>query len=294
MPEGMIVKALAGFYYVLVGDRLYQCRARGIFKKRGVSPLVGDRVLFTPVGGQEGVVEEILPRSVELVRPPIANVDRAVLVFSVKEPDLNRRLLDRMLVLIEKAGIEPVLVLTKIDLLEQPDLLDAEIAPYSAIGYPVYRVSAKQGVGLEEVRSLFVGKISVLAGQSGVGKSSLLNALYPSLNLKMGEVSHKLGRGRHTTRHVELIPVDSSSFIADTPGFSQLDFGELEPAELDQYFREIACLSQDCYYRECEHESEHDCAVRKALAEGKLDEIRYRHYLEFLWEVRKTKEGRYS
>ncbi|MFC4766063.1 ribosome small subunit-dependent GTPase A [Effusibacillus consociatus] len=293
MPEGMIVKALAGFYYVLAEDRLYQCRARGIFKKRGIAPLVGDRVIFTPVGGQEGVVEEVLARSVELVRPPIANVDQAVLVFSVREPVFNRRLLDRMLVLIEKAGIEAALVLTKIDLLDTLEKIDNEIRPYREIGYPVYRVSSKQGTGLEEVRSLINGKISVLAGQSGVGKSSLLNALYPSLDLKMGEVSQKLGRGRHTTRHVELIAVDSNSFIADTPGFSQLDFGHMEPEELDSYFREISQLSKDCYYRECQHETEHDCAVLKARQEGVLDELRYQHYLEFLHEVRDSKEGRY-
>jgi ribosome biogenesis GTPase len=293
MPEGMIVKALAGFYYVLADDHLYQCRARGIFKKRGVTPLVGDRVEFSPVGNREGVVEEIFPRKVELIRPPISNVDQAVLVFSVKEPELNRRLLDRMLVHIEKAGIPAAIVLSKIDLASDDARWEEEIRPYEQIGYPVYRVSSKQGIGLEEVSPLFQGKISVLSGQSGVGKSSLLNALYPSLDLKMGEVSHKLGRGRHTTRHVELMQVGQGSYIADTPGFSQLGFGDMEPEQLDNFFREISEFSKDCYYRECEHETEHDCAVLKALKEGELDPLRYQHYLEFLKELREITESRY-
>lgn len=294
MPEGMIVKALAGFYYVLADGRVYQCRARGIFKKRGIAPLVGDRVEFTPIGGKEGVIEEIYPRSVELTRPPISNVNQAVLVFSAREPDFNRRLLDRMLVLVEKAKIPAAIVLTKTDLLKDGRGLEDEIRLYEKMGYPVCSVSAKLGSGLENARSLFRGKISVLAGQSGVGKSSLLNALYPALDLKMGEVSQKLGRGRHTTRHVELIAVEPGAFIADTPGFSQLDFGEMEPAELDSYFRDIAALSRNCFYRECGHETEHDCAVLKALAEGSLDGARYRHYLEFMEELREAKEGRYS
>lgn len=293
MPEGMIVKALAGFYYVRTDDRVVQCKARGIFKKRGISPLVGDRVEFTPVGEQEGVIEEVRPRSVEMMRPPIANVNQAILVFSVKEPALNRRLLDRMLVLIERAGIRPVIVLSKTDLTDQLSEVEPQIEPYREMGYPVYFVSAKNGIGYEAIRTILDGKISVLAGQSGVGKSSLLNALFPDLNLKMGEVSQKLGRGRHTTRHVELIEIDRDSFIADTPGFSQLDFGNLEPDELDAYFRDIASLSANCYYRGCQHDREEGCAVRKAYDEGHLDETRYEHYLEFLKEVRETKEGRY-
>ncbi|WP_231705767.1 ribosome small subunit-dependent GTPase A, partial [Effusibacillus lacus] len=211
----------------------------------------------------------------------------------VREPDLNLRLLDRMLVLIEKARLHAAIVLTKMDLLEERRGVEAAILPYAKMGYPVLQVSVRLGEGLEEVRSLFADRISVLAGQSGVGKSSLLNALFPELNLKMGEVSHKLGRGRHTTRHVELLPVDDRSFIADTPGFSQLDFGEMEPAELDDCFRDLARFSQDCYYRECEHETEHDCAVLKAVKDGELDRTRYEHYLEFLHEVKHSKEGRY-
>lgn len=293
MPKGMIIKALAGFYYVKTEDGLLQCKARGIFKKRGVSPLVGDQVVVSLVGNQEGVVEEILPRRVELIRPPIANVDQAILVFSVKEPDLNRRLLDRMLVFIEKAKLPAVIILSKVDLLDNTDSFIEHLKPYADMGYPICFVSVKDGSGLETVRSLLNGKMSVLSGQSGVGKSSLLNALFPSLDLKMGEVSQKLGRGRHTTRHVELLPVDENSFIADTPGFSQLDFGEMEPAELDLYFRDMADLSADCYYRGCLHHREHDCAVQEAVAVGKLDRTRYENYLGFLREVREAKEGRY-
>ncbi|BCJ85129.1 ribosome small subunit-dependent GTPase A [Effusibacillus dendaii] len=294
MPEGMIVKALSGFYYVQVADQLIQCKARGIFKKRGITPLVGDRVKISVTGSVEGVVEEIFPRSVSLIRPPIANVEQAVLVFSAKEPALNRRLLDRMLVLIEKAHIEASIVITKIDLLQEGESLDEQMRLYKGIGYPVYAVSVKSAIGLEEVRRLFHNRISVLAGQSGVGKSSLLNGLYPSLQLKMGEVSQKLGRGRHTTRHVELIAVDANSYIADTPGFSQLDFGDMEPEELDNYFKEIARLSDNCYYRECLHETEHDCAVIETLRQGKVNETRYGHYIEFLKELRELKETRYS
>lgn len=293
MPEGMIVKALAGFYYVRTAERIYQCKARGVFKKRGISPLVGDRVRFTPIGEREGVIEEILPRSVELIRPPIANVDLAILVFSVREPELNLRLLDRLLVLVEKAELQTVIVLSKIDLLEPAMDVESVSDTYRAMGYPVHFVSASNGIGYEGLRVFLDGKISVVAGQSGVGKSSLLNAMFPELDLKMGEVSHKLGRGRHTTRHVELIEIGPDSFIADTPGFSQLDFGDIQPAELDSYFRDISLQSQDCYYRGCQHDREEDCAVRRAVRDRQLNELRYQHYLEFLKEVRETKEGRY-
>lgn len=294
MATGMIVKALAGFYYVL-GDNQqeYQCRARGVFKKKGISPLVGDRVEYSPVGSTEGVIEDVLPRRVELVRPPIANVDQALLVFSVRKPELNRRLLDRLLVHIERAHLRAFIILTKMDLLENTEQIASDIAPYLKMGYPVMQVAAKQQAGVDEVRNLLHGRVSVLAGQSGVGKSSLLNALYPDLNLKMGEVSQKLGRGKHTTRHVELISVELDSFIADTPGFSQLEFGSMEPEELDQYFREINEFSKHCYYRGCLHTAEHDCAVIDAVQHGQIDQLRYEHYLGFLNELREAKQNRY-
>jgi ribosome biogenesis GTPase len=293
MQEGVIVKALSGFYYVEDGQTIRMCRARGVFKKKGIIPLVGDKVTYTPIGTREGVIEEILARRVELVRPPIANVDQVLLVFSVKEPELNLWLLDRILVHTERARLPGVILFTKSDLLENGDECQLWVSAYEKLGYPVLMVSSRTGEGIEDVRTLVNGKISVVAGQSGVGKSSLLNQLSPELRLKSAEVSHKLGRGRHTTRHVELLRLASRTYVADSPGFSQLEFGDMEPEELAACFREIFELGQQCLYRGCLHETEEGCAVRPAAQEGRMAPWRYQNYLEFLAELKDMKERRF-
>lgn len=293
MPEGLLIKAISGFYYVQDGDVVRQCRARGVFKKNGITPLVGDRVVFTPIGGKEGVVEEVLPRTSELVRPPVANLDQTVFTFSVKEPDFNSKLLDRMLVQVERIGLSAVIIFTKIDLLDDPSVIAGWMQPYRDMGYQTAAVSVVQGQGIEQVRELLQGKLSGLAGNSGVGKSSLLNALLPELNLNVGEISQKLGRGRHTTRHSEIFRLFEDTYVIDTPGFSTLEFTELEPERLSECFRDIWDVSHECKYRGCLHESEDGCAVRPAAESGRIDKDRYAHYLEFLAEVKEAKEWRY-
>ncbi|WP_338540118.1 ribosome small subunit-dependent GTPase A [Paenibacillus tundrae] len=305
MPEGIIVKALSGYYYVMpledngvpsVEGSAVQCRARGIFRKRGTSPLVGDRVSYMLTENGEGTVDEIKKRDTELIRPPVANVNLAVLLFSVKEPDMNLNLLDKFLVHIEQAGLDALIVVTKQDLAnseaDDKDTVAEVKALYEQIGYEVISTSSRTGEGSEMLKERLAGKISVFAGQSGVGKSSMLNALMPGLTLETSEISMRLGRGRHTTRHVELIPLDNGGFVADTPGFSQLDFLEIGVEELSTCFREFAQYADQCKFRGCTHTHEPSCKVLEAKEEGLIAESRYRHYELFLTEM-KDKKRRY-
>ncbi|AJY77875.1 GTPase RsgA [Paenibacillus beijingensis] len=303
---GTIVKALSGYYYVAPdegADEPFRCRARGIFKKKGLSPLVGDHVLFSETEHGEGTVDEIFPRSSELIRPPVANVDLAVLVFSVTEPALSLSLLDKFLVHIEHAGIEAVLCLSKQDLTmaEGREAEEAQEAAaivrriYEPVGYEVYGTSSKRREGIEALRERLRRSVAVFAGQSGVGKSSLLNTLVPGLALETNEISSRLGRGKHTTRHVELIAVgdrESGGFVADTPGFSQLDFTELGIEDLGYCFREMRELAPSCKFRGCTHVHEPGCAVLAARESGKIAESRYTNYVQFLAEM-KDKKRRY-
>lgn len=301
MPEGTIMKALSGYYYVLgaEGEQPVQCRARGIFKKRGESPLVGDRVVYGETENGEGTVDEILPRVTELIRPPVANADLAVLVFSVVHPELNLQLLDKFLVHIEHAGLDALLVWTKIDRIpdgpegdEARRTMEQALDLYRSIGYEVLLTSSRVGAGMQELERRLSGHVAVFAGQSGVGKSSLLNALVPGLDLQTGEISEKLGRGKHTTRHVELVPLPGGGLVADTPGFSQLDFAELGIDEIGACFREFRERSGSCKFRGCTHLHEPGCAVRLAVEEGEAAESRYANYRQFMAEW-KDKPRRY-
>ncbi|MGF9710864.1 ribosome small subunit-dependent GTPase A [Paenibacillus naphthalenovorans] len=299
MPTGFIVKALSGYYYVLPEDsqsaESIQCRARGIFKKRGISPLVGDRVIYQLTENGEGTVDEILPRTSELVRPPVANVDLVVLVFSVDEPALNLPLLDKFLVHTESAGLDALICLTKHDLLADsrehggPLELESVIKLYESIGYTILVTSAKEGVGVDKVMDQLSGRISVFAGQSGVGKSSLLNAMVPGLQLETNQISLKLGRGKHTTRHVELIRLQNGGIVADTPGFSQLDFLQVDAEGLGGCFREFAPFAAECRFRGCLHLHEPGCKVQEAADAGLIAATRYENYLQFLGEIRDKK-----
>lgn len=304
MPDGLIVKALSGYYYVLPDGEepgqdgrlpTVQCRARGVFKKRSISPLVGDRISFEHSENNEGTVTEIHKRRSELIRPPVANIEQAVLVFSLDEPALNLQLLDKFLVHIEHSGLEPVICFSKQDLIkgddDEPEQLDAGAVQrlYQEIGYQVFVTSAKEGEGLEPVRHILNGRLSVFSGQSGVGKSTLLNALLPELNLETAEISLRLGRGRHTTRHVELLALPDGGWVADTPGFSQLDFMEMEPEDLGRTFREFVPLSEECRFRGCLHHKEPGCRVREEAEGGRVAPSRYEHYLIFLQEMKDRK-----
>ncbi|MGM0844552.1 MAG: ribosome small subunit-dependent GTPase A [Bacillota bacterium] len=290
MPEGKIIKALSGFYYVMSEGKITQCRGRGVFRKNKVNPLVGDHVSFQSENDLEGYILEVFTRKNELVRPPIANVDQAILVFSAVEPDFSTALLDRFLVLIESKDIKPLICVTKMDLVkdEERDAIEEYVEKYRSFGYEVIITSSKTEEGLSKLKPHLADKISVFAGQSGVGKSSLLNAMRPELELKTDDISSHLGRGKHTTRHVELIEVEGG-LVADTPGFSSLEFSEMELEELPVCFPEMAEAADDCKFRGCFHMNEPKCAVKKAVEGGEIPEFRYKHYVQFYNEIKERK-----
>ncbi|MFO1445855.1 ribosome small subunit-dependent GTPase A [Bacillus sp. Bva_UNVM-123] len=290
MPEGKIIKALSGFYYVLSGDEIVQCRGRGVFRKNKVTPLVGDEVVFQAENDKEGYILEVKKRTNELVRPPIANVDQAILVFSAVEPDFSPALLDRFLVLVEFNEIKPIICITKMDLTNESQNKDIRsyASEYEKAGYDVLLTSSETADGIKELYPYLSGEISVFAGQSGVGKSSLLNALNPNLELKTNDISSHLGRGKHTTRHVELIEV-GNGLVADTPGFSSLEFTNIEMEDLNYCFPEIKRLSEDCKFRGCLHIAEPKCAVKTAVEMGEVPPYRYEHYKTFLQEIKDRK-----
>ncbi|MEK4136836.1 ribosome small subunit-dependent GTPase A [Kurthia sp. FSL E2-0154] len=286
MATGQIRKALSGFYYVYDDGQVIQTRGRGVFRKRGITPLVGDFVTYEVEGNNDGVIMEIEERKNELVRPPISNVDQAILVFSVKEPNFNTILLDRFLVVLESFHVQPVILLTKMDLLEEDEIaaIQSYQKQYEAIGYDVMTTFKDDSSLLDKITPLLANRTTVLAGQSGVGKSTLLNTLMPELDLKTGIISEHLGRGKHTTRHVELIEV-AGGLVADTPGFSSFDFDTIEKEELTGCFPEIQRTSEACKFRGCLHVKEPKCAVKAAVESGEIEASRYEHYLQFLQEI---------
>lgn len=292
MPEGTIIKALSGFYYVRDGDRRVRCRARGVFRKRKIVPLVGDHVTYEAEKITEGYILSIGERKNVLNRPPIANVDQAVLVFSVAEPDFDDQLLDRFLVHMEAHHIHSLICLTKSDLLdrEREDALLKSIEGYVRIGYPVVSTSTLKKIGLSDLHKRLEGMISVITGQSGVGKSSLLNGMDQTLSIDTQEISQALGRGKHTTRHVELLPVAAGGYVADTPGFSSLEISELSVQDLESCFPEFSAYRPLCRFRGCTHLAEPDCAVKKAVEEHQIDQRRYAHYQAFFQEISRIKK----
>ncbi|MEK3855167.1 ribosome small subunit-dependent GTPase A [Cytobacillus sp. FSL H8-0458] len=290
MPEGKIIKALAGFYYVLSGNETIQCRGRGVFRKNKVTPLVGDEVVFQAESNTEGYILEVKERKNELIRPPIANVDQAILVFSAVEPGFSTSLLDRFLVLVEFNHIKPLICITKIDLADENEYREIQqyASDYRKAGYDVLLTSSETEEGVKDLMPYLEGEISVFAGQSGVGKSSLLNVLRPDLELKTNDISSHLGRGKHTTRHVELIEV-GKGLVADTPGFSSLEFTDIELEDLNYCFPEIQEQSELCKFRGCLHMAEPKCAVKAACENGEIPSYRYEHYKTFLQEIKDRK-----
>lgn len=291
MQKGQIIKSLSGFYYVESQGKVYQCRARGKFRKDELKPLVGDYCEFSVENQNDGYIFQIMPRKNSLIRPPIANVDQALLVFSAKEPDMNTLLLDRFLILIEHENIHPIICVSKMDLIEEETIKNI-MSSYEKAGYQVLYVSSTQNHGIEDIKKLFKDKITVVTGQSGVGKSSLLNALDIHLKIDTNEISKALGRGKHTTRHVELLKM-YDGYVADTPGFSSLEL-QIEPVDLAQSYHDFAELSEQCKFRGCLHESEPHCAVKDAVNDGNISLERYEHYLMFLKESKLLKEKKYG
>lgn len=291
MLEGVVIKAYGGFYYVRAGEQVLECRLRGKFRLQKLNALPGDVVKVTDLGKGQGVVEEILPRKNELVRPPIANVEQVLLVFAGHDPEPDLSLLDRLLILAETQGLEPLVCFNKCDLLTREER-EALAGIYKETGYPVEIISAREGIGLDRIRMALQDRISVIAGPSGAGKSTLLNRIEPGLALKTGEVSEKIGRGRHTTRHVELLQLSFGGLVADTPGFSSLYLPEMQREDLAGYFPEFAAYRGQCRFIGCLHDREPDCGVKEALEQGKIARERYANYLAFLAEV-KEKERRY-
>ena len=291
MIKGKIIKGIGGFYYVDTEDGLYECRARGIFRKNKITPLVGDRVSISVVDeeNKKGVVEEIEERDTELVRPPIANVDKALIVFAIKNPSPNLSLLDRFIVLAEKENLEIVIVFTKVDLDTDGELLGELKDIYEVSGYKVISVSNKLKLNIDKIKEELKENTVVFAGPSGVGKSSLLNEVDKNFELKTGEVSDKIKRGKHTTRHAELLKLECGGMVADTPGFSSLTLDDIDESELKEYFIEFDKYDECRFGSRCIHENEPSCAVKEAVENGDISKKRYESYIQLLNEIRSGK-----
>lgn len=274
--QGMIVKTISGFYDVDTGDAIYTCRARGVFRNEGLVPLTGDRVEITQTSEHAGTIISVLPRKNQLIRPPLANLDQLLIVVSTTDPPPNYFVIDKIIAYAELAEIEPMLVVSKTDLKDGAALEQL----YKKAGFSVFHTCAQQTSGLEDLRVAFTGKISALAGNSGVGKSTLLNALFPKLCLQTGETSKKLGRGRHTTRHVQLYRADEG-YIADTPGFSSFEEEAQQPIRrenLQFYFREFAPYLTGCKFTSCSHTKEKGCKIIEAVNQGNIAVSRFESY----------------
>lgn len=295
--QGKIIKGIAGFYYVYGEDEaLYECKAKGIFRKDNQKPLVGDNVEITVLDEQEhtGNLIRILPRKNSLIRPAVANVDQAVVIFAAAKPNPNFNLLDRFLIMMEYQHIPAVICFNKTDLIDETEMENL-IRAYKTSGYRVLFTSAKEQDGVEKIRQILKGKTSTVAGPSGVGKSSLINLLAPQAEMETGAISEKIERGRHTTRHAQVIPVpmedgSEDTYIIDTPGFSSLSVEFYEKETLGTLFPEFQQYEPYCRFRGCSHISEPDCGVKEALAEGKISKIRYDNYVEIYQEVQNRRK----
>lgn len=289
--QGKIIKGIAGFYYVHVAEAgVYECKAKGIFRKDNIKPLVGDDVELELLDEAEkkGNIVRIFKRASQLIRPAVANVDQAMVIFAITRPQPNFNLLDRFLIMMQQQDIPCVICFNKQD-------LDTEGAGeqyrriYEACGYQTLTISAEQGAGLYEVRRLLRGRTTTVAGPSGVGKSSLINCLQSAITMETGSISEKIERGKHTTRHSELIPVENG-YILDTPGFSSLGLFDLEKEELAAYYPEFAAYEKYCRFGGCSHISEPDCGIKQALSEGKIFKLRYDNYCQLYEELKARKK----
>lgn len=278
--SGKIIKGIAGFYYVHVaGDGIYECKAKGVFRKNNEKPLVGDNVKIDVLDEKEksGNISCILPRKNDLIRPAAANVDQALVIFAADKPKPNFNLLDRFLLMMEQKEIPTIICFNKIDLVTPKEIEELGNI-YQGTGHPVYFMSAVNGEGIEKVKACLYGKTTTVAGPSGVGKSSFINLLQSDVQMETGSISEKIQRGKHTTRHSELITLNEDSYILDTPGFSSLSVFDLEKEDLKWYYPEFEKAGGQCRFLGCNHMNEPDCVIKQAVEEGSISAVRYENY----------------
>lgn len=285
MQKGVIVKGIGGFYYVETDEGIFECRARGKFRIKNITPLIGDHVeIEVDPGSLQGYIINIEERKNQLIRPTVANVDQAVIVFAVKKPDINMSLMQKFLVYSEYKKLDAVVCINKIDLDTEGHYPDV-VKMLESVPYKVVCTSAKTNVGIEDLIEVLRDKVTVFAGPSGAGKSSLLNCIQPGLKLKTGDLSKKIDRGTHTTRHAELIKLEKGGMVADTPGFTSLDISELELSKLEGYFPEFESY-KNCQFLNCNHDKEPLCGIKEAVLDGKISRIRYEFYISLLNELK--------
>jgi len=290
--QGKIVKGISGFYYVhVVGTGIYECKAKGAFRNQKIKPLVGDNVEIAVIDeeNKKGNVESILLRKNELIRPAVSNIDMALVIFAAAKPDPNFNLLDRFLCMMEYQKVPVTICFNKCDLVTEEQKQELE-AIYKPAGYEVLFTSAKAGVGLDELRALLQGKTTTVAGPSGVGKSSLINQLQDTVYMETGKISEKIERGKHTTRHSEIIPLGDDSYIMDTPGFSSMDIPGFEKEDLWTCYPEFLEHEPYCKFQGCSHINEPNCGVKDALEEGQISQVRYDNYVLLYNEMKQIKK----
>lgn len=285
--KGKIIKGIAGFYYVYAQGSTYECKAKGKFRNQKVKPLVGDDVDITVLDEQEllGNIECILPRHSELIRPAVANVDQTLVVFAAASPDPNWNLLDRFLIMMERQQVPTIICFNKMDLVSEETMKQYRNI-YAKSGCQILEASTYEEHGMDALRQVLQGKTTALAGPSGVGKSSIMNMLNPDANMDTGDISHKIQRGRHTTRHSEILPIGEDTYLMDTPGFSSIYFYDLEPEELKLYYREFEAYEPYCRFGGCNHIGERECGVKQAAADGEIAMSRYENYCLFYEELK--------
>ncbi|TDT61634.1 ribosome small subunit-dependent GTPase A [Fonticella tunisiensis] len=285
MAKGILLKGIAGFYYVELEDgKLIECKARGKFRKDKLSPIVGDRVEVELIDESHGVITGISERKNQLIRPQVANVDQSIIVFALKNPDISFILLDKLLILSEHNDLTSIICLNKSDL-DGDNTFEEVKNIYENIGYKVIKTNGKTGEGIDSLKNVIKNKVSVFAGPSGVGKSTLFNSLQDKVKMETGEISSKINRGKHTTRHAELIEVEKNTYLVDTPGFSSIDLSFMEPEYLQYSFREFKDYIGRCKFSSCLHIKEYGCSVKEAVEEGKIQQKRYDNYRDILLEL---------
>lgn len=292
MPEGIIIKGIGGFYYVISEKATYECRARGIFRKDGLTPLPGDRVVFSVLDEEKkvGSIDEILPRTSELIRPAVANVSQVIIVIALKSPQPDYLLVDKLLLTIEQKGLRAVICVNKTDL-DPGGECEKLLNTYVNTGYDIVLTSSKTEDGMAGLKKVLAGHISVLAGQSGVGKSTILNCLTNGCMMETGEVSEKIERGKHTTRHAELFMLETGGYLVDTPGFSSYEITGLTYEELQIYYPEFRRHMHTCKFNSCSHITEPGCKVKEAVGQGHISKERYERYIELYQWLKQSKDS---